>query len=98
MLPHIFEPFFTTKGLTGGTGLGLAISQELVRSHHGQIRVDSVPGHGSRFIVALPLVCHETASATPGVVEMHPPHAAAEGGEPYGNDHGPGPGPHSDTG
>jgi signal transduction histidine kinase len=69
VLPHIFEPFFTTKGLTGGTGLGLAISQELVRSHHGQIRVESVPGQGNRFIVALPLVCPETAPSTPGVVE-----------------------------
>ena len=54
-LPHIFEPFFTTKGVTGGTGLGLTISREIIRSHHGEIRVESCPGHETRFIVSLPL-------------------------------------------
>jgi signal transduction histidine kinase len=53
-LPHIFEPFFTTKGVTGGTGLGLTISREIIRSHHGEIRVESCPGHETRFIVSLP--------------------------------------------
>jgi two-component system, NtrC family, sensor kinase len=53
-LPHIFEPFFTTKGQIGGTGLGLAISREIIRSHQGEIRVESTLGHGSRFIVSLP--------------------------------------------
>lgn len=54
-LPHIFEPFFTTKGVTGGTGLGLTISREIIRSHRGEIRVESHPGHTTRFIVSLPL-------------------------------------------
>lgn len=53
-LPHIFEPFFTTKEKIGGTGLGLTISREIVRSHHGEIRVESVPGEGTCFIVSLP--------------------------------------------
>jgi two-component system NtrC family sensor kinase len=98
VLPHIFEPFFTTKGLTGGTGLGLAICQEIVRSHHGQIQVESVPGQGSRFIVALPLICQETAPATPVVGDTYPPHAVGEGGEQYRDDHGPRPGLHSGAG
>jgi signal transduction histidine kinase len=54
-LPHLFAPFFTTKGVTGGTGLGLTISREIIRSHHGEIRVESHPGHETRFIVSLPL-------------------------------------------
>jgi two-component system NtrC family sensor kinase len=54
-LPHIFEPFFTTKGVTGGTGLGLTISREIVRSHDGEIRVESRHGQETRFIVSLPL-------------------------------------------
>jgi signal transduction histidine kinase len=51
-LEKMFEPFFTTK--KNGTGLGLAISQCIVQEHHGQIRVESDPGKGSRFSLALP--------------------------------------------
>jgi len=53
-LARIFEPFFTTKSMMDGTGLGLAISREIVMGHHGDIRVESTLGHGSRFIVSLP--------------------------------------------
>jgi signal transduction histidine kinase len=53
-LPRIFEPFFTTKNIADGTGLGLAISREIVMSHHGDIRVESTLGYGSRFVVLLP--------------------------------------------
>lgn len=54
VLPHIFEPFFTTKR-GKGTGLGLSISQAYVRSHHGEIRVDSVPEHGTTVTITLPI-------------------------------------------
>jgi signal transduction histidine kinase len=52
---RIFEPFFTTKPVGEGTGLGLDIVQRIVRTHQGDIRVDSRPGHTS-FQVRLPLV------------------------------------------
>jgi signal transduction histidine kinase len=39
----------------GGSGLGLAISQELALAMGGEIRVHSVPGAGTRFVVELPL-------------------------------------------
>jgi signal transduction histidine kinase len=54
---RIFEPFFTTKPVGEGTGLGLDIVQRIVRSHQGDIRVDSRPGCTS-FQVRLPLVRH----------------------------------------
>ncbi|WUI10379.1 ATP-binding protein [Micromonospora sp. NBC_00421] len=52
--PRIFEPFFTTKAVGEGTGLGLDISYRIVvNKHHGDIRVDSVPG-ATVFRVLLP--------------------------------------------
>jgi len=54
ILAHVFEPFFTTKR-GRGTGLGLSISQAYVRSHNGEIRVDSVVGHGTTVTLTLPI-------------------------------------------
>jgi signal transduction histidine kinase len=52
---RIFEPFFSTKPVGQGTGLGLDISYRIVVSrHHGDLRVESVPGN-TRFRVWLPL-------------------------------------------
>jgi signal transduction histidine kinase len=53
---RIFEPFFTTKAFGEGTGLGLDISWRIVvNKHHGDLRVESVPGD-TRFQVRLPFV------------------------------------------
>jgi signal transduction histidine kinase len=54
VLPHVFEPFFTTKR-GKGTGLGLSISQTYVRSHDGEIQIDSVPNRGTTVTITLPL-------------------------------------------
>jgi len=57
---RIFEPFFTTKPVGQGTGLGLDISYRIVaQRHHGDLRVESVPGD-TRFRVWLPLTPPET--------------------------------------
>jgi signal transduction histidine kinase len=54
ILPHVFEPFFTTKR-GKGTGLGLSITQNYVRSHGGDIQVESVCGCGTTVRVTLPM-------------------------------------------
>jgi signal transduction histidine kinase len=53
---RIFSRFerVVTNGV-GGLGLGLYISRKIVEAHQGTIHVESTPGQGSRFIVALPL-------------------------------------------
>ena len=55
VLKEIFIPFFTTKDVNEGTGLGLPVVHGIVTSHGGAIRVESSPGRGARFDVALPL-------------------------------------------
>jgi len=50
----IFQPFFTTKPTGQGTGLGLSLSYDIMRSHGGQIQVESEPESGAQFKLIIP--------------------------------------------
>lgn len=57
--PRLFERFFVVDKArsrrTGGTGLGLAIVKHIMSLHGGWARVNSTPGSGSIFSVAVPV-------------------------------------------
>ena len=55
-LSRIFDPFFTTQPVGSGTGLGLSLAYSIISQHNGAIKVDSVPGKGTRFTIFLPVV------------------------------------------
>jgi two-component system, NtrC family, sensor kinase len=54
-LRRIFDPFFTTKPKGVGTGLGLSVCHRIITALGGDIRVESEPGHGTRFFITLPV-------------------------------------------
>ena len=67
ILPHVFEPFFTTKR-GQGTGLGLSISQSYIRSHGGEVQLESRPGEGTTVRMTLPM--HQLGKNQPQTDEV----------------------------
>jgi signal transduction histidine kinase/ActR/RegA family two-component response regulator len=57
-LPQLFQRFHRVTGATArtreGTGIGLALVHELAALHGGSVSVESEPGTGTTFSVALP--------------------------------------------
>ena len=71
---------------TGGTGLGLAIVSALVSAHGGTVTVDTEPGRGAAFRIALPLA-PEAQGIQDHAEETPPP---SQAGAPGGTGQQPG--------
>ena len=54
---QVFQPFFRAFRLRGasGTGLGLSIVKRIVEASGGTVRVQSILGQGTTFVIVLPL-------------------------------------------
>ena len=92
---RVFERFYRADSArtrsTGGTGLGLAIVSALVAAHGGAVSVDSRPGQGATFRVALPLAPEaqggrddeeDPGDASPAAGATGMPGEAGPGGQP----------------
>lgn len=58
-LPLIFDAFYrvddSRSRKIAGSGLGLALVKSILELHGGTVKVESTPGHGTRFIIELPV-------------------------------------------
>jgi two-component system, NtrC family, sensor kinase len=53
ILDKIFQPFFTTKPTGQGTGLGLSLSFDIIKTHGGEIKVNTEEGKFTEFTIIL---------------------------------------------
>ncbi len=55
ILDKIFQPFFTTKPSGQGTGLGLSLAYDIVKTHGGELQVETKENEGTEFSIHLPI-------------------------------------------
>lgn len=76
--PRIFERFYRARTARDrnvrGSGIGLALVKHIVEAHGGRLAVESAPGQGATFTVALPAAPMTAPAGDPGtVVGVTPP-------------------------
>ena len=68
---QIFERFYRARNVSnrhfGGLGLGLFISQSIIKSHGGELLLESIEGCGSTFTVCLPLSLPVKEATSPSI-------------------------------
>ncbi len=69
---RIFDPFFTTKG-NHGTGLGLVVVKSVVVRRGGSVMVESSPGVGTCFRIAVPALGDSGSANEKGRLEIKRP-------------------------
>jgi len=55
IVDKIFQLFFTTKPKGQGTGLGLSLAYDIIKAHGGEIKVNTLEGEFTEFVVQLPI-------------------------------------------
>lgn len=89
-IKRIFESFYQVDdhGKHPGSGLGLPLAQSLARMHGGEIGVESEYGHGSRFILNIPInqqgaedIAGKSAAGTPAADAVPESEGLAAGGD-----------------
>ncbi len=71
-LARIFDPYFTTKHPGKGTGLGLSVVHGIVKSHGGELLVESQVGQGTSFHAYFPLISECVEKTTQRLPESIP--------------------------
>ncbi|HMF93552.1 MAG TPA: HAMP domain-containing sensor histidine kinase [Vicinamibacterales bacterium] len=74
-LAHVFEPFFrgrrAVESQVRGTGVGLSVVQQVIRSHGGDVHVDSRAGEGTAVTIVLPAArASETSGGRPVLARL----------------------------
>jgi two-component system cell cycle sensor histidine kinase/response regulator CckA len=81
LIDKIFDPFFTTKEPSKGTGLGLSTVLGIVKSHGGNLKVQTKEGAGTKFQIFLPVAEQgesSVSSPTAGLVPKGIPKGTGE--------------------
>ena len=79
VMARAVEPFYTTKEVGKGTGLGLSMVYGFMKQTGGDVRIDSVPGRGTKVHLLFPRC--KSAGTPAGLRANSTPHQPPAGGE-----------------